>query len=151
MPRVKVNKTQSKGNADFTTAKIETADTKALAKITALETALEKARAENEALNDELKISLKESQQEVMTVESENWNLERATMRFNEAERQMKKLGQQLQKERAQWAMEKKELETMLFDPEVTSQEQLARLSKLEQELNAAKAELDKARADVAQ
>jgi len=147
MPRIKTNRQVSRGNADFAAPKIENADSQALARIVALEQALAKAEAENAALNDELQVTLKEGQQEVMSVENRNWNLERATMRFNEAERQMKKLGQQLQKERAQWVMEKKELETMLFDPEVTSQEQLARLSKLEQELAAAQAELDKARA----
>ena len=150
MPDVKVNKTASRGQADFSTANIETADSTALARIVALEKALEEERAKNDALQDELEVTLEESKQEVMTVQSENWNLERATMRYNEAERQMKKLGQQLQKERAQWAMEKKELETMLFDPEVTSQEQLARLSKLEQELAATKAELEAARAGMA-
>jgi len=150
MPKVKVNKTTSYARADFTddaAADIEKANASALARISALEGELESARLQKESLNDELQTALSESKQEQVSVSSENWNLERATMRYNEAERQMKKMGQQLQKERAQWAMEKKELEMMLFDPEVTSQEQLARLSKLEQELAAARAALEKATA----
>lgn len=154
MPKVKVNRNTARGNADLTKvqpAKIQDADSAALARIVALEKDLAAQKAENEALNDELSSTLREGEREQLTVASDNWNLERATSRFNEAERQMKKLGQQLQKERAQWTMEKKELETMLFDPEVTSQEQLARLSKLEQELEATRAELEKAKASMAQ
>ena len=63
-------------------------------------------------------------------------------MRYNEAERQLQKLGQQLQQERAQHAMERKELEAMLFDPQLTEQEQLARLNQLEQELEAARMQI---------
>lgn len=145
-PEVQVVKEFASAEADFSSTTIETADSKALARIVALEKELEAARAENEALNDELQTSLKEGKMEQISVETDNWNLERATMRYNEAERQMKKLGQQLQKERAQHAMEKKELEAMLFDPAVTEQEQLARLSQLERELAEARAELEKAR-----
>lgn len=140
----KVNKTVMRRDANFVQPRIEDADSAALARVVALEKKLDAARQENENLNDELKTSLKEGQKEHLSVASENWNLERVTMRYSESERQLKSLGQQLQKERAQHAMEKKELETMLFDPEVTSQEQLARLSKLERELAEAKAELAK-------
>ena len=146
-PEVKVNKTVTKGDANFTKPKIEDADSAALARIVALEKELEGVKMENSALNDELKASLNEGEMERVSVASDNWNLERATMRYNEAERQLKSMGQQLQKERAQHAMEKKELETMLFDPAVTSQEQLARLSKLEKELEAARAELKRLKA----
>ncbi len=142
-PEIPVHKEFAKAEADFSHSTIEMADSKALAKIVALEKELESVRIENEALNDELRMSLNESKREVMSVETDNWNLERATMRYNEAERQMKKLGQQLQRERAQWAMERKELEMMLFDPALTEKEQLARLSGLEQELAAAKAALE--------
>lgn len=63
-------------------------------------------------------------------------------MKFNEAERQVKKLGQQLQKERAQCKVEKKDLEGMLFDPQLTNEQQLARLADLEDQLTKAQREL---------
>jgi hypothetical protein len=97
---------------------------------------------ENVALNGELKSALSESKQEVTSISNENWNLEKAAMRYNEAELQLKKLGQQLQMERAQCTTEKKELETQLFDPQITSQEQLARLADLERQLAEANAKL---------
>ena len=147
-PEMKVNKERYEGNADFSTTPREKArGTSALARIAAMEKEMEMLRAENRALEDELNVSLKEGEQERLEISSDNWNLERATMRYNEAERQIKRLGQQLQKERAQAAMEKKELEMMLFDPELTDQAQLARLSQLEKELEAARAELEALRA----
>lgn len=103
-------------------------------------------RAENIQLNAELEKALRASEKERLDVSSDNWNLEQATMRFNEAERQIAALGQKIQKERAQCAMEKSELEMMLFDPAVTEQAQLARLADLEKQLQAAKAEIQKLR-----
>ena len=73
---------------------------------------------------------------------SSDWNLEKATMRFQEAERQLATLGQKLQKERAQCKIEKKELEALLFDPQLTSEKQLAKLSSLEEELQRAQIEM---------
>ncbi len=102
---------------------------------------------ENDQLNAELERTLKASEKERLEVSSENWNLEEATMRYNEAERQLARLGQQIQKERAQCTMEKKELEMMLFDPNVTDQAQLARLSSMEKQLEEAKNALESQRA----
>jgi hypothetical protein len=104
-------------------------------KISQLENMINDLERENAALKDELNMALDESREERMSISSDNWNLERATMRFNEAERQVKSLGLQLQKERAQCSMEKRDLEAMLFDPQVTSQQQLARLADLEEQL----------------
>jgi len=73
---------------------------------------------------------------------ADNWDLERATLRFQEAERQLKTLGQKLQRERAQCKLEQTELEAMLFDPQITNERQLAELSALEAELAEAQAEL---------
>ncbi len=111
-----------------------------------LESQLAALEAENNALNDDLKVTLKESEDELLSISSENWNLERATMRYNEAERQIKRLGQQLQMERAKCAADQKDLESMLFDPQVTGEQQLARLADLEKQLMKAKAELQSER-----
>jgi chromosome segregation ATPase len=118
-----------------------------LDKITELEGMVDKLKAENIALNDEVRASVDASKEEKLNITSDNWNLEQATIRFNESERQVKRLGQELQMERARCSGEKKDLEAMLFDPQVTDQQQLARLSQLESELAAAKAEVEDQRA----
>lgn len=156
-PEMKVNKSVSKVEADFTDfGAVEPAsddapfsqfegerknynaaprDPDMARKVSELEDTVSKLKKENVALNDELKGNLRETEQERLSISSENWNLESATMRFNEAERQVKKLGEQVQRERAQCAIEKKDLEGQLFDPRITEQQQLAKLSQLEQEL----------------
>ena len=112
-------------------------------KMSELERKIAMLMEENAAMQKELNDSLKESEQERLSISSENWNLERATMRYNEAERQITRLGRELQNERAQCSLEKKKLEAMLFDPEVTNQQQIARLTELEQQLAAAKAQIE--------
>lgn len=150
-PRVQVKKEVIKSQIDLTSAGLDNVepssapdtgfstanrgDADLLETISKLEADLQAVKQENSALNDELKSSLKESEHERLSISSENWNLERATMRFNEAERQIKNLGRQIQKERAQCTLEKKDLEGMLFDPQVTDQAQLGRLSALEKKV----------------
>ena len=65
---------------------------------------------------------------------------------YNEAERQIKRLGEQLQRERALRATEKKDLEAQLFDPKITDQQQQARLAELEQKLDEAESRLEQQR-----
>ncbi len=111
-------------------------------KISDLESRISVLMKKNKMLDEELKDSLTSTKKEITSVSSDNWNLERATMKFNEAERQILRLGRQLQTQRAQCDMEKTELETMLFDPKLTDQQQRATLSSLEGELDATKADL---------
>ncbi len=112
-------------------------------KVSELEAALNKLKMENEALNHELKSNVAATIDERKSIASENWDLERATMRYNEAERQIKKLGEQIQIERAQCNVDKKDIEGQLFDPQITDQKQMARLADLEQQLIQAQQQLD--------
>lgn len=149
-PEIVVHKSRIRAEADFT-APPETGasdmegnsgdDSASSRRIVELQKTVDSLRAENAALNDELKSMVRESENERLSISSENWNLEQATMKFNEAERQIKRLGMELQKERARCDGEKKELEAMLFDPQVTNQQQLARLADLEAQLSKAKEE----------
>lgn len=111
-------------------------------KISSMENELIALREKNKMLDEELKISLQEGEKEKLSVSSDNWNLERATMKYNESERQIQRLGRQLQTARAVCEKEKTELESMLFDPKLTDQSQLAKLASLEAELDEAKADL---------
>lgn len=111
-------------------------------KISELEKQLSVMNSKNKMLDEELKSALQDSQKEQLSVSSGNWNLEMATMKFNEAERQVMRLGRQLQTSRAQCEQEKQQLETMLFDPTLTDQQQLAKLASLEADLEESKSEL---------
>ena len=121
-------------------------DPELVKKISQLESMVYKLKKENTELNSELKSVLSESEEERLSISSDNWNLERATMKYNEAERQIKRLGQQLQRERAQSSVEKEDLEAMLFDPQVTNEKQLAHLADLENKLLSVQDKLDSQR-----
>lgn len=129
--------------ADFRKSGLPAQDSASMARMAELESMVGKLKAENVALNGELDRAINASEEERLSISSENWNLEQATMRYNEAERQLKKLGMELQKERAQCQAEKNDLEATLFDPQITSQEQMARLGSLEDQLRDAKAQLE--------
>jgi hypothetical protein len=143
---MKVNRERMSGNADFTADDpngLSNVNEQLRKDVISLEATLRQLKAENTALNAELKSALRESEEERLSISSENWNLERATMQYNEAERQIKRLGQQLQQERAKCSLEKRDLEAMLFDPQVTEQAQMARLTSLEGQLAKAQRELE--------
>ncbi|MCB1579554.1 MAG: hypothetical protein H6859_07655 [Rhodospirillales bacterium] len=151
-PPVKVHKESYSSEADFTEIEPAAAASNIAAQdlrkqVLSLENIVQNLKDENTALTNELQTALRESEEERLSISSENWNLESATMKFNEAERQIKRMGQQLQKERAKCKAEKQELEAMLFDPQVTSDAQLARLAELESQLMKARKELDDQRA----
>lgn len=117
-------------------------ESKALRQIADLEVKLEAAKTDNAALAKQME-SLKMQQEDgrLATVAGD-WDLEQATKRFNEAEREIKRLGLQLEQERMSCNREKAEIEQMLFDPAVADQKQIERLTALESELNTAKAQI---------
>ncbi|PCI55252.1 MAG: hypothetical protein COB36_06410 [Alphaproteobacteria bacterium] len=110
-------------------------------KISDLEQRIGALLQKNKLLDEELKSTLHDAQSERLSVSSDNWNLERATMKFNESERQIMRMGRQLQTQKAQCQQEKSELENMLFDPELTNQQQLASLASLENDLDTVKSD----------
>ncbi len=112
-------------------------------KIMELEDKLEALSAQNMALERKLESAEELATSREVSVATDNWDLERATMRYNEAERQIDRLSRKLSKERAKWEMERQELETMLFDPRVTEKQQLAKLAALEEELSEKQEELE--------
>jgi hypothetical protein len=154
-PEMKVHKQTYQTEADFTESEDlppvvqngeptirRKADPEMLMKISQLEKKINELEKENGALQN----NMSSNKQEAVSIETDNWNLERATARYNEAERQIKRLGEQLQRERALRASEKKDLEAQLFDPQITEQQQLARLAELEQKLDEAEGRLEQQR-----
>lgn len=74
-----------------------------------------------------------------------DWNAEEATRRYNEADREARRLSVLLDQTKGQCMEEKTKLEAMLFDPAVTSKAQIAHLAKLEEGLQKAKKDIDSA------
>lgn len=110
-----------------------------ISKMKAMEDQLAMVKTERDRLSNEL-ASLKNADADGrVKISSDNWNLEQATRRFNEAELEIRRLGSTLEQERAKCAVEKKDLEYMLFDPKIAEKQQIAKLINLEEELNQAK------------
>lgn len=113
-----------------------------LAQLRSVEAQLKSVEAERDNLRAEIS-KLGEGQEDgLLKLSGSDWNLEQATRRYNEAEREIRRLGSQLEQARTQCTAEKKEIEYMLFDPEIAEQEQISKLMTLETEVNTAKAEL---------
>ena len=155
-PNVIVHRQVTKLNADLTKDGLDDssgnpirpggerkADPEMLKKISDLEADVADLKRENMALHQDLKMNSKDKIDESASIESQNWNLEKATMAYDESERDLKRLGQQLQQERAQCAVQKQDLEAQLFDPQLTSQKQLAHLADMEQKLADAQHQID--------
>ncbi|MGZ9096769.1 MAG: hypothetical protein ACXW30_00545 [Micavibrio sp.] len=129
------------------TASSSTEDLKAnvatISKMKALEAQLAEIQSERDRLAGEV-ASIKNADADGrVQISSENWNLEQATRRFNEAEKEIRRLGSTLEQERAKCAVEKKDLEYMLFDPKIAEKQQIAKLINLEEQLIQAKATLE--------
>ncbi len=110
-------------------------------KISALEKQMGVLMNKNKELDTELRMTLEDAEGERLSISSDNWDLERATMKFNEAERQIMRIGRKLQNQKALCQKEKEGLENVLFDPELTNQQQISKLTALETELDTQKAD----------
>ncbi len=67
--------------------------------------------------------------------------------RYIEQQRELERMADQMEEQRQSFKLEQRRLETMLFDPAVTEQKQLARLAALENELKVANQALEEQRA----
>lgn len=111
-------------------------------KITNLEYAVEALKQDKAILEQEIETVQAESAEKRLSITSDNWNLEHATMKFRESERQVERMGRQLRRERTKHASEISRVEGMLFDPEVTNSRQISKLAELEDNLDNANGKL---------
>ena len=126
---------QARGNIDKATVDV---GNQAIKKIRAFEKKYEAAKSDNIALSKEIEELRRMQEDKTLKAVAGNWDLEKATKRYNEAEREIKRMGMLLEQQRVASRQEKKELEQMLFDPAVTDREQRRKMAELELKLAAA-------------
>jgi hypothetical protein len=117
-------------------------DTLMVSKLRSSEDELAFLKSENQDLEDLLASYRKKDEEKLVKLSSSNWDLEKATRRFNEAEREIRRLGERLEEEQSICQREKREIEYMLFDPEIAKKEQVEALTRLEKKLNKAQIDL---------
>lgn len=115
---------------------------KSLRQIAELETKLEAAQKDNLTLAKQLEDMKLKQENNHMAAVAGDWDLEQATKRYNEAQREVRRLGLQIEQASATCNAEKSKIEQMLFDPAVADQKQIERLSELQAQLDEANAKL---------
>ncbi len=100
---------------------------------------LQVAQAENNALKKQLDEVQADSEKGLMKQAGNNWDLEQATRRYQESQREIRRLGSLLEKQQTEFKQKNAETEAMLFDPALTDKAQQAKLD----ELNAKIAQLE--------
>ena len=116
-----------------------------LTQLRSVESQMQVIRAERDRLAAQIENIQKGRGDDILAKAAGNWDLEEATKRFNEAEREIRRLGGQLEQERAKCAADVKKIEYMMFDPAIATQEQTAKLLELEEQVMSfnAKAEVE--------
>jgi|GEM_PF-3079048 len=102
---------------------------------------LDKMLIERNKLAQQVEELSSRKDKDLISVSSNNWDLEQATRRFNESEREVRRLGLEIERSRSQCMAEKKDIEQMLFDPAIATKEQISKLNKAQDEAEAAKSE----------
>lgn len=103
---------------------------------------LEAIKSENISLEDQLAIlenevlNLKSVEGQVALASDASWDLEKATRRYQESQREIVSLGRVIEQKNEQCDLEKENIENLLFDPEIADSAQRAKLSELEQALS---------------
>lgn len=103
---------------------------------------LRAARAQSDALQAEkaaLQASIEKLQRESETTQLKvtggSWDLEQATRRYQESQREIRRLGALLDGNNQKCQQEKKDIEYMLFDPEIAKKAQISMLNNMEDQI----------------
>tara|TARA_R110002126_G_scaffold13118_1_gene56065 strand:- start:311897 stop:314380 length:2484 start_codon:yes stop_codon:yes gene_type:complete len=99
--------------------------------------ALDRAGKENASLYQKFIQTEKQLSEAKLTPnDSKNWDVQKATSRYNEAQREIRRLAMHLESSKQQCSVEKENIEKLLFDPKITSQQQQDKLAALEAKLH---------------
>ncbi len=113
-----------------------------LAQLRSLEEQLRLVEQDRDRLMAQIDLVSDQKEKGLLDISSDNWDLEQAARRYNEAEREIRRLSRELEEQRTRCAMERKELEYMLFDPAVAEQQQISKLLSLEEQVRSSDAVL---------
>ncbi|MAQ71662.1 MAG: hypothetical protein CL565_05665 [Alphaproteobacteria bacterium] len=106
------------------------------AQLRTVQTDYERLLAENSRLGTELDKMRTNIESDKLEVAGGDWTLEQATRRYQESQREIRRLGALLERQNSKCQAEKQEIEYMLFDPRLTETAQIAMLNSLEDQLN---------------
>jgi|GEM_PF-7013065 len=106
-----------------------------LAKLRRVQSELDHVTQEKQGLRDQVIALQNEKDVTLVNISGDDWDLEQATRRFNEAERQLTGLGRKLDEAQRQCTLEKRSLEYKLFDPAHAGPARTAKLVDLENKL----------------
>lgn len=109
-----------------------------------LQEKLDAAEKKIQALTQETG-KLRDERENILLKKADNWDAEEATRRYNEADREARRLSLLLDEKTSVCNEEKTKLEAMLFDPAVTKVEQISHLASLEEDLQKARQSLKSA------
>ncbi len=110
--------------------------------IRSLRAQLDESRAHIQAVSSNIDQARAKINADQMSVSSKNWDLEQATRRYQESEREVQRLSLQLEQQKVQCTNSKRELEYMMFDPQTAPAAQTALLNSLEDKLAAQEKQL---------
>ena len=131
---------KKKLQAELSQVKRQIDTSKSDLKITRLEKALEdtnraldRAGKENASLYQKFVQAEKDLEKAKMAkADNADWDVKKATSRFNEAQREIRRLAMHLENHKKQCEVEKANIESLLFDPKITEKKQRESLAALE-------------------
>lgn len=97
----------------------------------------------NRELQEEVNLLNSGPVAEYRRIANENWNLEQAATRYEEAKKQIDLLSNELRAQQNRHEEEVRRLEAMLFDPAITSRQQQQKVENLKNELQQTRAQLN--------
>lgn len=97
-----------------------------------LRSQLQTARNENQGLKQQMEQLQSGVDQKLSAASANNWDLEQATKRYQESQREIRRLGALVQSQQKEFKKEKDAVEAQLFDPAITEQAQQAKLDALQ-------------------
>lgn len=91
--------------------------------------------SEKTALQTQTATLQKDMESKQLKMSGGSWDLEQATRRYQESQREIVRLGSIIQSQDVKCANEKKDIEYMLFDPAIAAKAQIAMLNSLEDQV----------------
>ena len=108
------------------------ADTQTAKELTQLRAQMDIVQKENTQLKAQMENLQSNTDAGQIKAASNNWDLEQATRRYQESQREIRRLAALIETQQQQFEKEKKETEAMLFDPAITEKAQQEKLDQLQ-------------------